>query len=224
LKAAGFVAVSFLTFGLVSHAQAQFEVNPGQAKRQGAGRLEVSGFIGGLSIDQALGRATNIYQAVTGEAQNIDFGKLYGFRASWAFTPMLAAELNVSGGSNPYTLSVDDGVIGVVDLGEQFEADQFFLGGNVLFQFPKGNFAPYATGGVGLLRTTPQSAISGIDRISTLDINFGGGLKYWFSTPGWLGFRFDVRYHTANDGITFPGGSSTPTGLEVSVGAGVRLF
>ena len=97
---------------MATAASAQFEVNPtarGQAKPK---RLEVSGFIGMLSVNQSLGTATNIYQTVTGEAENIDFGKLLGFRASWAFTPMISAEFNVSRGNNPYSFSVDDDTIG----------------------------------------------------------------------------------------------------------------
>lgn len=203
-------------------AEAQFEVNPTAPGQSRPGRLEVSGFVGALSVDQVLGSATNLYQSVTGEATNIDFGQLLGFRASWAFTPRLAAEFNISRGSNAYTLTVDDEFVGGVDLGEQFEADQFFLGGNLVYQFPVGNFVPYATGGAGLLRTTPASALADIDRVSAIDFNFGGGAKYWFSSL--LGVRFDVRYHTANDGITFPGGTSSPKGLEFSVGASARFF
>ena len=210
--------------GFVGTAHAQFEIDPGAPKGRGAGRLELSGFIGGLSLDQALGQATNIYQSVSGEAENIDFGKLYGFRASWAFTPMLAAEFTVSGASHAYSLTVDDDVVGSVSLGDQFAADELFLGGSVLLQFPRGHLVPYATGGLGLLRTTPQSTIEGIERVSTLDVQFGGGVKFWFPSPQWLGVRFDVRYRSANDGIGFPEGGSTPKGFEITVGGAVRLF
>lgn len=205
-------------------AEAQFEVNPTATGQKRPGRLEVSGFVGSLSIDQVLGSASNLYHSVSGEATNIDFGRLFGFRASWAFTPKLAAEFNFSGGNNAYTLAVNDEVVGMVDLGEQFDTDQLFLGGNVLYHFPVGNFAPYVTGGAGLLRTTPTSSIAEIDRVSAIDVNFGGGAKFWFSSPYWLGLRFDLRYHTASEGITFPGGTSSPKGFELSVGASVRFF
>ena len=209
---------------MATAASAQFEVNPtarGQAKPK---RLEVSGFIGMLSVNQSLGTATNIYQTVTGEAENIDFGKLLGFRASWAFTPMISAEFNVSRGNNPYSFSVDDDTIGTENLADQFETDQLFLGGNILFQFRRSNFVPYVTGGGGLQRTTPTSPIAEIERVSAFDINFGGGLKLWLPNPEWLAVRVDLRYHTATDGITFPGGSSTPKGLELTIGASFTIF
>ena len=205
-----------------SPAGAQFEVNPTAPGQSQPRKLEVSGFVGALSVDQVLGSASNLYQSVTGEATNIDFGKLFGFRASWAFTPKLAVEFNLSGGNNAYGLRVDDDVVGVVDLGEQFDADQLFLGGNVVYQFPVASFVPYVTGGAGLLRTTPTGTIADIDRVSAIDFNFGGGAKYWFSSL--LGVRFDVRYHTANEGITFPGGTASPKGLEFSIGASARFF
>lgn len=207
-------------------AVAQFDVNPTAPGGQSIpGRLQVSGFVGGMSIDQSLGTAANIYQSVTGAADDVTFGKLYGFRASWGFTERLAAEFNVSSSSNAYTFDVvDDVELGTVGLGEQFRADQLYFGGNVVFHFPLGALAPYVTGGGGVLRTTPTDAIEGIDRVSSLDFNFGGGVKYWFRSPQWLGIRFDARYHAANEGLTFPDGTSTPSGLEFSVGAAFRWF
>ena len=208
-----------------SSAAAQFNVNPAApGQRDMPGRLQVSGFVGEMSIDQSLGTATNIYQSVTGAASDVPFGKLYGLRVGWGFTDMLAAEFNFSGSRNGYNYDVDDGELGTAALGEQLRATQRYLGGNVVFQFPLGNIAPYATGGVGLLRTTPQEPIAGIDSASGLDFNVGGGVKYWFASPQWLGLRGDVRYHTANEGLTFPGGTSTPKGLELTVGASFRWF
>ena len=206
-------------------AHAQFEVNPSApGQRNMPGRLQVSGFVGGMTVEQSLGTASNLYQSVTGAATDVTFGKLYGFRASWGFTPNLAAEFNLSSSSNAYTLDVDDLEVGNVALGEQFRSDQLYFGGNVVYQFPMGSFAPYVTGGVGLARTTPVEAIAEIDRISAFDFNVGGGVKYWFSSPRWLGLRVDVRYHTANDGLTFPGGTSSPRGWEYTVGASFRWF
>lgn len=206
-------------------AHAQFEVNPSApGQRSMPGRLQVSGFVGGMTVDQSLGTTTNLYQSVTGEATDVTFGKLYGFRASWGFTSNLAAEFNVSSSSNAYTLDVDDLEVGNVALGEQFRSDQLYFGGNVVYQLPTGNFAPYVTGGVGLARTTPVEAIAGVDRVSAFDFNVGGGMKYWFSSPQWLGLRADVRFHTANEGLTFPGGTSSPRGWEFSAGASFRWF
>ena len=225
MKAAVFLAtVGLAIVASAPAADAQFEVNPTSRGRAIPGRLQVSGYVGGMSVDQSLGAATNLYQTVTGSATNVDFGKLYGVRASWGFTPSLAAEFNLSSSSNGYTYDVDDIEVGNVALGEQFRSDQLYLGGNVVFQVPVGGFVPYVTGGVGLLRIDPVGTIAGVDRLSTLDFNVGGGLKYWLSSPQWLGLRVDARYHTANEGLTFPGGTSTPKGFEFSVGASFRWF
>ncbi len=209
---------------IATTASAQFEVNPtvrGQVKPK---RLEVSGFIGMLSVNHSLGTATNIYQTVTGEAENIGFGKLLGFRASWAFTPMISAEFNVSRGNNAYSFSVDDDTIGTETLADQFDTAQLFLGGNLIFQFPRDRFVPYVSGGGGLHRMTPTSPIAETERVSAFDFNFGGGLKIWFSSPDFMALRVDLRYHTATAGITFPGGSSTPKGLELTIGASFAVF
>lgn len=190
-------------------------------------RLEAGGFLGGLSIDQSLGSASNIYLSVTGQARNIDFGELAGFRASWAFTPNIAAEFQFSRGENAYVLSVDDDTLGAVDLGEQFSADQTFLAANAIVQFPlKYGFTPYGTAGVGRLQTELKSPISGLDgSLTTTDVNFGGGLKYFIPGVSWLGFRLDARYHTASDGlVSFPGGTDSPTGTEITIGAMIGLF
>ena len=218
-------AAFLIVFACAASAGAQFNVNPtAPGQRSMPGRLQVSGFVGGMSIDQSLGTATNIYQSVTGAATDVTFGKLYGLRVSWGFTEMLAAEFNLSGSSNAYTYDVDDLELGNVALGEQFQARSRYFGGNIVFQFPVGNLVPYVTGGAGLLRTTPKETIAGVDSVSGFDFNVGGGVKYWFSSPQWLGLRGDVRYHTANEGLTFPGGTSTPNGFEFSVGASFRWF
>ena len=225
MRGAVFLFLLLSVTALATTAHAQFDVNPtARGRRNIPGRLQVSGFVGGMSVDQSLGTATNLYQSVTGAATNVTFGKLYGLRASWGFTRNLAAELNVSSSSNAFTFDVDDLEVDNVALGEQFRSDRLYFGGNVVYQFPKGNFAPYVTGGAGLARETPVEVIAGIDRVSALDFNVGGGVKYWFSSPPWIGVRADVRYHTANDGLTFPGGTSSPKGWEFSVGASIRWF
>ncbi|MGH9389022.1 MAG: hypothetical protein ACRD1Z_05350, partial [Vicinamibacteria bacterium] len=91
---------------------------PGVALAQ-TRKLEVSGFIGGMSPTQDLGTASNIYMSVTGAAESVDFGKLYGFGASWAFTRNVAAEFRLSRSTNLYGLEVDDEEIGNVTLPDQ---------------------------------------------------------------------------------------------------------
>ncbi len=203
-----------------------FSAVPGAGLAQtGEKKLELSGFIGGMSLSQDLGTATNIYMSVTGSAESVDFGKLYGFGASWAFTPNFAAEFRFSRSTNLYGLEVDDEEIGNLALPDQFEAEQIFITGGVTVQFPlEVGLVPYGSFGVGQLKTTPTSTIEGIESVTGTDVSFGGGVKYWIPSVPWLGVGFDLRYHTATDGLTFPGGDDSPGGTAYTVVGMVRLF
>ena len=214
-----------LSSSALATAQSLYRVNPGSPGQKSPRRLEASGFVGGMSISHALGTASNIYMKVTGSAQNVSFGKLYGLRASWAFAENLAAEFNFSSGRISYTFDVDDGELGNVSLGEQFNAKQTVMGGNVVFQYPlEIDLVPYATGGAGYLKTTPWNPVADTVHLSAIDINFGGGVKYFFTRPHWLGLRFDLRYHTGTDGLSFAGDDSSPSGTAFTVGAIARFF
>lgn len=209
------LALTFAAIVLPRSVQAQSEPK----------RLELSGFVGSMSLTQDLGSTSNLYMTVTGGAENVRFGKLFGFRASWAFTRNLAAEFNASRATNAYNLAADDIEAGTASLGEQFDARQLFLTGSVIAQFPlRMGLVPYGIVGVGRLATTPSSPIQDLQRVDATDVSFGGGVKYWLPSPGWLGFRFDVRYHSATKGLTFPGGDGKPSGTELTVGGIVRLF
>jgi hypothetical protein len=197
----------------------------GMAQTGGSGKLEVSGFIGGMALTQDLGSASNIYMSVTGSADSVDFGKLYGFGASWAFTPNIAAEFRFFRSTNAYSFAVDDDEIGNVALPGQFEAEQISFTGGVVVQYPtEFGLVPYGSFGVGQLKTKPMSAIEGLESVTGTDISFGGGVKYWIPSVPWLGVGFDLRYHTATDGLTFPGGDDSPTGTSYTVAGMVRLF
>ncbi|MGH9324480.1 MAG: outer membrane beta-barrel protein [Vicinamibacteria bacterium] len=188
-------------------------------------RLELTGFVGGMSLTQGLGTASNLYMTVRGAAENVDFGKLFGFRASWAFTRNIAAEFHLSRSTNPYTFQVDDHEVGNVSLAVPFEAEQLFYTGGIVAQFPTPvGLVPYGTVGVGQLRTKPRNTIEGLEEVTGTDVSFGGGVKYWVPSLPWLGLGFDLRYHTASDGLTFPDGDDSPRGTEFTVGGMVRLF
>ncbi|MGH9334126.1 MAG: outer membrane beta-barrel protein [Vicinamibacteria bacterium] len=188
-------------------------------------RLELTGFVGGMSLTQGLGTASNLYMTVRGAAENVDFGKLFGFRASWAFTRNIAAEFHLSRSTNPYTFQVDDHEVGNVSLAVPFEAEQLFYTGGIVAQFPTPvGLVPYGTVGVGQLRTKPRNTIEGLEEVTGTDVSFGGGVKYWVPSLPWLGLGFDLRYHTASDGLTFPDGDDSPRGTEFTGGGMVRLF
>ena len=188
-------------------------------------KIEVSGFVGGLSVSQDLGTAENIFQTVTGEANNIPFGKFLGFRASYALTERVVAEFNFSRGDNTYSFQVNDNTANQADLGEQFNVQQSVWSGNIIYQFPfEIGLVPYGTCGFGRLQQKPNSPIAGMESVTGNDFNFGGGLKYFLQNPVWLGIRFDIRYHIVSDGLAFVGNSADPNGTAVTVGAVLRFF
>lgn len=188
-------------------------------------KLELSGFFGGMSLTQDLGSASNIYMSVTGGAESVAFGELSGFGASWAFTRNVAAEFRLSRSTNAYSLDVDDDEIGNASLPDQFEARQLVITGGVVVQYPlEVGLVPYGSVGVGRLRTRPTSAIEGLESVTGTDVSFGGGVKYWIPAVPWLGVGFDLRYHTATKGLTFPGGEDSPNGTAYTIAGMVRLF
>jgi hypothetical protein len=163
--------------------------------------------------------------SVTGAAESVPFGKLYGFGASWAFTRNVSAEFRLSRSTNAYSLEVDDEEIGNVSLPDQFEAEQVFITGGVVVQYPLDvGLVPYGSFGAGQLQTKPTSAIEGLESVTGIDVSFGGGVKYWIPTVPWLGVGFDVRYHTATDGLTFPEGDDSPRGTAYTIAGMVRFF
>ena len=186
-------------------------------------RLELSGYVGAVSFDQSLGNTSNIFFSLSGQAGDVDFGQYFGFRASYAFTRNLAAEFSFGRGTNAFSFTANDREAGNVNLGEQFEATQLSYAGNLVFQFPTtAGVVPYGTVGVDQLRTEPDNPIADLGTISTIDINFGGGLKVFLASV--FGVRFDVRYHVVSDHFAFAGLEESANNTEFSVGVIVRPF
>jgi hypothetical protein len=192
-------------------------------------KLEITGFIGGLSISHDLGSATNVYFTATGAAENASFGKFFGARAGYFFSPFIGVEGYLTRGKNSFTYAaVDDREVGTADLGEQFDATQLSYGGSAILQYPLENgVVPYGTVGFGWQRSNPQNPISGIDdSISSTDFNLGGGVKYFFEGQNlpWLGVRFELRYHLISDGLAFFESEASPRNTEFTFGGVVRPF
>ncbi|MFQ5790926.1 MAG: porin family protein [Acidobacteriota bacterium] len=197
---------------------------PVAAEAQNTRRLELSGFVGGLSVSQDLGSVTNIFFTTTGEAEDVDFGQFFGFRASFLFSSYLGIEGSLTRGENSYTFSVNDNELGAVSLGEQFDADQLHFGGNVIVQVPfASGLVPYGTVGIGSVRTEPQNPISDIDDVTSTDFTVGGGVKYFIADSA-FGVRFDIRHHIVSEGLTFSGTSDSPRNTEFTIGGVVRFF
>ena len=123
-------------------------------------------------------------------------------------------------------MNVFDFVLGGFDFGEQFDTRSTSATGNLVVHIPAPwGLVPYATGGAGYIRTTTvQGPIGVSDESSAFAFNFGGGVKYFFTTPRWLGLRFDLRYTKANEGLDFAGGTSSPSSFDFTLGAVFRLF
>lgn len=196
---------------------------PKPARKPRDKRFEVTGLIGGLSISHDLGTASNLFFTVSGQAESVGFGKYYGFRGSYRFTPRLHAEGSLVFSSNDFVSTVQDGELGQVNVGEQFSVDQLAFSGNAILDFPlKSGLIPFATVGLGWARMEPQNRIVDIESVGAFDFNLGGGVKYFFNR--WVGARFDLRFHLLSDGIAYPGSSTSPKQTEFTVGAIVRVY
>lgn len=190
-------------------------------------RLEMTGYLGGLSISHDLGAVSNIYFTATGEADNVGFGKYFGFRVAYFFTPNIGVEGNLSRGTNSYVFSVDDNDLGFVNLGDQFDAIQFNIGGSLIYQYPLDNGAvPYGAVGFGRQRNRPENEAEGFESVTGSEFHFGGGVKYFFEEQDlpWLGVRFDFRYHFVTDGLAFHGNDASPRHTEFTFGGVIRPF
>lgn len=203
--------------------QEQKQEQPKPARKPRDKRFEASGFIGGLSIRHELGSASNLFFAVSGEAESVGFGKYYGFRGSYRLTRRLHAEGSVFWSSNDFVSTVQDNELGAVNVGEQFSADQFAFSGNAVFDFPlKSGLIPFAALGAGRAQMKPQNRIVDIASVGSFDFNLGGGVKYFFNR--WVGARFDLRFHLLSEGISYSGSSASPRQTEFTVGAIVRVY
>jgi opacity protein-like surface antigen len=196
---------------------------PKPPKKPREKRFEATGFVGGLSISHDLGRATNLFFTVSGEAESAGFGKYYGARGSYRLTRRLHAEGSLVFSKNDFVSTVQDNELGSIDVGEQFTADQLAFSGNAVYDFPlKSGPIPFATIGFGWARMTPQNRILDMESVGSFDVNLGGGVKYFFNRL--IGARFDLRYHLLSEGLAYPGSSASPRQTEFTVGAIVRVY
>jgi hypothetical protein len=73
--------------------------------------------------------------------------------------------------------------------------------GSLLYQFRRGRFVPFVSGGGGYLR---QIDDANADVTTGHEIHAGGGVKYWFGTGGHsLGFRLDAGMSARSKSVAF---------------------
>jgi hypothetical protein len=179
-----------------------------------------------MSIDHELGTVSNLFFTTTGSSDDIPFGTdFFGARFSFDFSPNLAAEATYSRARQTFSLDVvDDLDAGDVALGEQFEATQQNVSGNLVAQFPlEFGLIPYGTIGFAWVRTEPGSEIAGVSSTSSNGVNVGGGAKYFFPSAPWVGARFDLRYQFLSEGLAFADQLVEPRNTEVTIGVAFRF-
>jgi len=148
-----------------------------------AADAELVGFLGGYSSGTSI------------EGLDLGNGSLYGLRFGVSFLRFLGTEI-------AYTH-----VGGLEDQLQTFQGTAHDFSWNFLLEFPINKVVPFATIGVGVLGGTSREAAS----IQTgISYNVGGGVKLR-KLLGALGFRFDVRYHNASNGVRISAGGDLPS-------------
>ena len=204
----------FLACGIVMLAP-----NPARAQDK---RFEASGFVGSMSVSHDLGTVSNLFFTTTGAADNVPFGDLWGGRFSYDFSPNLGAEVSYSRTMETFAFTVNDNDVGIVNLGDQFTTTVQNISGNFVYQYPlEIGLVPYGTIGFAWIRTDLDSEISGVTNDSSTGLNFGGGVKYFFTS--WVGARFDMRYQIISEGLAFADNIAEPRNTELTIGAAFRF-
>ena len=138
-------------------------------------------------------------------------------RAEGLFTPFLGTSSQGDASENNNTLSASLGATagGVLGFEVDFARTSGFFGdsdlvgdnnvttvaANLVLGVPLGAVRPYASGGLGLLRSTFNGSSNGGDATTNdLGVNIGGGLMGFFTDH--VGARGDVRYfrNVSNEG------------------------
>ena len=184
--------------------------------------FEVGVFVGRMSVDHDLGTVSNIFFTTTGAAENVPFGDFWGGRFSYDFSPNLGAEVSYSRTKEIFAFAVDDSEVGVVSLGDQFTTTVQNISGNFVFQYPlEIGLIPYGTLGFAWMRSDLDTEVGGVANDSSTGLNFGGGVKYFFTE--WVGARFDVRYQIVSEGLAFADNVAEPRNTELTIGAAFRF-
>jgi hypothetical protein len=148
-----------------------------------AADAELVGFFGGYSA------------GTSSEGLDLGSGTLYGLRFGVSFLRFFGTEI-------AYTH-----VGGIEDQLKSFQGTAHEFTWNFLLEFPINKVVPFATVGIGVLGGTSRETAS----IQTgLAYNVGGGVKLR-KLFGPLGFRFDVRYHNASNGLRISAGEDFPS-------------
>ncbi len=153
-------------------------------------------------------------------------------RADWILTPFVGTDFSSDATTDhrvPFGVGLGYMGAGIVGFETQISYINQFFGssnligsnnvfswmGNVIVGAPIGGYTqlrPYATGGLGLLRSRIGGNAGDLFDVRSNDfgMNVGGGLMGFFSPN--IGLRGDVRYFRSLNGTTNPGGFGVDLG------------
>ncbi len=176
---------------------------------------------------------------------DIKEGFLYLFRGEYAFTDRIAVEFNIGGSTNDAdadTRNFVSTLLGATSSLSSMEWDGnlFLFSVNALYQYPMDSVVPFVTVGLGLVSSSldieavrsqvdgTRITLSDIEAAgfsrdlfgydeTDLDLNFGGGVKYYITDN--VAVRLDVRDHVVfPEDSPFFGDAETLHMLELSAG------
>ncbi len=143
---------------------------------------------GGLSLNNVVSGLQLRSGAVYGGRFEVDFHRTFGIEQNLAFTPNLVR-------SGLFRANTD--------------VHGFLYHSNLVLNLPVGQMVPYATAGIGLIKSFGPGLEPFVTRFA---FNYGGGVKF-IRLAGPLGLRFDVRGYAVPDV-----GAQTLNMLEASGG------
>lgn len=184
---------------------------------------EASVLIGSQFVNQDLGFSRNIFQTVTGEADDVGFGQHFGARGAFFVNRYLGAEAGFTRTVTEFDLSVADEEAGVTVFTEPLEQISQEASVSAIAQWPRAAVTPYAV--VGYAWRT--SEIQGADSLESGAIVVGAGVKVPFPRIP-VSLAFDYRYieYRDDEGDVLrlaQGGMGSPTVSALTLGVVVRL-
>ncbi len=184
---------------------------------------EAAVVIGSQLVNQDLGFSQNVFQTVSGEAEDVGFGRHLGARGSFFVNRYLGAEAGFARTTTEFEFSVTDTEAGVTVLAEPLEQISQEASVSAVAQWPRAAVTPYAV--VGYAWRT--SEVQGTDAFESGAIVLGVGIKVPFPRIP-ISLAFDYRYVQFRDeeGDVLrlaEGGLGSPTVSALTLGVVVRL-
>lgn len=184
---------------------------------------EAAVVVGSQLVDQDLGFSSNIFQTITGEAEDVGFGEHYGARGAFFVNRYLGAEAGFSRTRTEFDFSVTDKDAGVTIFEDALIQVSREASIAAVAQWPRAAITPYAVAGYAW-RT---SDIEGGEPFQSGAVLVGFGIKVPFPRLP-VSLAFDYRFVQYGDGEEdilrlAEGGMASPTVSALTLGVVVRL-